>query len=135
MSIFIVNLEVPLKTIVLGAFSTQTSVNKFVSSYIKENNEFIKVKKNDDDSRVVLYSSGDKFIVLNKVNFNKKAEKSEKIEKKPLSGYLLFCKENRDQVKKEHSDFTFIQITKCLGEKWRNLSDEEKRAFNKTTNE
>lgn len=125
MSIYVINLETPLKTVVLGAFITQTAANKYISSYVKENDEFKKAKKND---RNMLYFFDDHFIVLNKVPFSIK--KSEKTEKKSLSGYMLFCKDVRDQIKQEHPEFKFSEISKCLGEKWRNLTDEEKKVYN-----
>lgn len=49
--------------------------------------------------------------------------------KKPLSGFMLFSKENRAQIKEDNPDITFGQIGKKLGEMWRALSDEEKQAF------
>lgn len=49
--------------------------------------------------------------------------------KKPLSGFMLFSKENRPKVKEDNPDITFGQIGKKLGEMWRALTDEEKQAF------
>jgi hypothetical protein len=49
--------------------------------------------------------------------------------KKPLTGFMLFSKENRDKVKKEDPELTFGGVGKKLGEMWRGLSDKEKAAF------
>lgn len=49
--------------------------------------------------------------------------------KKPLSGFMLFSKENRPKVKEENPDISFGQLGKKLGEMWRALSDKEKQEF------
>eukprot|EP00548_Thalassiothrix_antarctica_P012618 CAMPEP_0194165840 /NCGR_PEP_ID=MMETSP0154-20130528/1645_1 /TAXON_ID=1049557 /ORGANISM="Thalassiothrix antarctica, Strain L6-D1" /LENGTH=75 /DNA_ID=CAMNT_0038876381 /DNA_START=138 /DNA_END=365 /DNA_ORIENTATION=- len=49
--------------------------------------------------------------------------------KKPLSGYMKFAKEHRQQVKDENADITFGQIGKKLGEMWRALDDKEKEEY------
>jgi len=51
--------------------------------------------------------------------------------KKPLSGFMLFSKENRAKVKEENPDITFGGIGKKLGEMWRALSDKEKAKYKK----
>jgi hypothetical protein len=49
--------------------------------------------------------------------------------KKQLSGFMLFSKENRPQIKEDTPEITFGQIGKKLGEMWRALTDEEKQGF------
>lgn len=49
--------------------------------------------------------------------------------KKPLSGYMLFVKHHRPQVKEENPDLTFGGIGKELGKMWRELSDKEKQEW------
>jgi hypothetical protein len=58
----------------------------------------------------------------------KKAVKGAK-SKKPLSGFMLFSKENRAGIKEENPEITFGQIGKKLGEMWRALDDKEKESF------
>jgi high mobility group protein B2 len=49
--------------------------------------------------------------------------------KKPPTGYLLFNKAHRDQVKKENPEAKSSMITVKLAEKWNLASDEEKKPF------
>ena len=42
---------------------------------------------------------------------------------------MLFSKEHREKVKKDNPDFSFGQIGKELGAKWRSLSDKEKEDY------
>jgi hypothetical protein len=49
--------------------------------------------------------------------------------KKPLSGFMLFSKENRAKIKEENPDITFGGTGKKLGEMWRALTDKEKQGF------
>eukprot|EP00246_Nothoceros_aenigmaticus_P005006 TRINITY_DN16810_c0_g1_i2.p1 TRINITY_DN16810_c0_g1~~TRINITY_DN16810_c0_g1_i2.p1 ORF type:complete len:512 (+),score=129.69 TRINITY_DN16810_c0_g1_i2:394-1929(+) len=49
--------------------------------------------------------------------------------KKPLAPFLLFSKEQRPLVKKDHPDASFKDMNVLLGEKWKNVSDGEKKAY------
>ena len=46
------------------------------------------------------------------------------------TGYVLFCKAERRDLKREHPDITPNECRKMLSEKWKALSPEEKRSFN-----
>jgi hypothetical protein len=47
-----------------------------------------------------------------------------------ISGYILFCKENRSDVKSENSEMTSREITSELGRIWKSLEDSEKQEWN-----
>lgn len=49
--------------------------------------------------------------------------------KKKLSGYMVFAKEMRPKVVEENPDFTFGEVGKELGKRWRALSDEAKEEY------
>lgn len=49
--------------------------------------------------------------------------------KRPLSGYMYFCKEKRPALAAEHPDMKMVELSKMLGQMWKELSDEEKRPF------
>ena len=51
--------------------------------------------------------------------------------KKPLTNYILFCKEKRPQVLKENPDIKATQVLSKLGGMWGELSDKQKEPFNK----
>jgi upstream-binding transcription factor len=66
----------------------------------------------------------------------KQAKKSKKSSKKvsngpkrPLSAYLLFCKEKREQVKTDHPEMKSKDIMKKLGEMWSELKEKEKKKY------
>ena len=50
--------------------------------------------------------------------------------KKPKTGYFLFCDDHREEVKKELGGKSASEVSKVLGERWNNLTDEEKAPYN-----
>jgi hypothetical protein len=63
---------------------------------------------------------------------NKKSKKSSGKNvpsKRSPSAYTLFCKDARIQIKEENPDMKFGEITKKLGELWRNLSEKKKKKY------
>jgi hypothetical protein len=60
----------------------------------------------------------------------RKKEKQKNGPKAASNAYMLFCQEKRAQVRTEHSDLTFGQVTQLLGEMWRNMSDDDKFPYN-----
>ncbi|KAF8413297.1 hypothetical protein HHK36_001275 [Tetracentron sinense] len=66
----------------------------------------------------------------------KEKEKKEKIKKKdcpekkrPSPAYILWCKDQWSEVKKENPDAEFKEIANILGAKWKNTSAEEKKPY------
>ncbi|KAF5196564.1 high mobility group B protein 6-like [Thalictrum thalictroides] len=59
---------------------------------------------------------------------NKKKKKQEK-QKKPCAAYVLWCKDQWNEVKKENPNAEFKEISNILGTKWKNLSVEEKKPY------
>merc|ERR1711916_376216 len=47
--------------------------------------------------------------------------------KRPLSSYMLFCQEKREEVKSKNKDAKATEISKILGEMWSKVSDSEKK--------
>lgn len=45
------------------------------------------------------------------------------------SGYLEFCKEQRKKAKAEGSELSFGEMSRIIGQKWRDLSEEEKEKY------
>lgn len=58
-----------------------------------------------------------------------KKEKDPDAPKRPLSSYMLFCQEERENVKEEHPDFKAKDILSELGRRWKALDDDEKKAY------
>ena len=59
----------------------------------------------------------------------KKEKRDPDAPKAAKNAFILFCGENRDSVKKENSDLKPTEITKKLGEMWRELDDEDKEEY------
>jgi hypothetical protein len=59
----------------------------------------------------------------------KKTEKDTSVPKKPLAAYIIFCGEHRNNIKDENPDMKFVDITRALGSKWNNLSEDEKAVY------
>lgn len=58
-----------------------------------------------------------------------KKDKDPDAPKKPLTGFFLFSKDNRERLTKEHPEFKITQIGKLLGEEWGLASDAEKKKY------
>ncbi|CDS10408.1 hypothetical protein LRAMOSA03084 [Lichtheimia ramosa] len=58
-----------------------------------------------------------------------KGEKKKIGPKRSLSAYMFFSQANRQKVKDENPDASFGTIGKILGEKWKNMTDEEKKPY------
>lgn len=50
--------------------------------------------------------------------------------KKPVNGFVLFGNEIRSQLKIEFPNIDQIEITKKIGEKWKNLPEQKKTHYN-----
>merc|ERR1712065_102831 len=59
----------------------------------------------------------------------KKKKKDPNAPKGPVTAFLLFNKEVRASVKEENPEATFAEIGKKIGEKWKSLTDSEKKPF------
>ncbi|KAL4940951.1 Non-histone chromosomal protein 6 [Aspergillus oleicola] len=49
--------------------------------------------------------------------------------KRGLSAYMFFANDNREKVREENPGITFGQVGKMLGEKWKGLSDKERKPY------
>jgi len=49
--------------------------------------------------------------------------------KRPLSAYMFFCKNNREKVMKEDPTYTFCQVGKLLGSRWREMNIDMKQEY------
>lgn len=57
----------------------------------------------------------------------KKRERNPDLPKQPTSNYFYFCNAIRPQIDKEFPELAFAQKSKIYGERWRSLSEEEKK--------
>ncbi|SCZ94441.1 BZ3500_MvSof-1268-A1-R1_Chr12-2g03901 [Microbotryum saponariae] len=60
-----------------------------------------------------------------------KAKKDPNAPKRPLSAYMYFSQENRNTVKDDNPDASFGDLGKLLGAKWKDMSDDQKKPYNK----
>jgi hypothetical protein len=65
----------------------------------------------------------------------KKEKKKDEVVKKPLSSYMLFCKDRRGVITSENVGITPQNVSKKLGEAWKSLSDNEKAVYIKKSSE
>ena len=49
--------------------------------------------------------------------------------KRPLTSFMLFCKDAREDIKKEHPDAAVPEMGKLLGAKYKELSEAEKEVY------
>jgi hypothetical protein len=50
-------------------------------------------------------------------------------QRKPKASYFLFCDEYRDQVSRELNSQNAAQVSKELGQRWKNLSEQQKETY------
>ena len=62
---------------------------------------------------------------------SKKIEKDPNAPKRGKSGYIFFCIENREKIKKSNPDMSAKDIIKELGAVWRSISPDKKEKYNK----
>lgn len=60
---------------------------------------------------------------------NKKKKKDCPETKRPSSSYVLWCKEQWNEVKKENPEADFKETSNVLGAKWKSLSAEDKKPY------
>lgn len=58
-----------------------------------------------------------------------RSKKDPNAPKRNLSSYMFFCQANREQIKKENPNANFGQMGKLLGERWKSLTEEEKKPY------
>lgn len=49
--------------------------------------------------------------------------------KKPSSAYIFFSKNERINIKSKNTNMSFGDIAKLIGERWKNISDNDKNIF------
>ncbi|OJZ89544.1 hypothetical protein BO85DRAFT_365791 [Aspergillus piperis CBS 112811] len=49
--------------------------------------------------------------------------------KRGLSAYMFFANDNREKVREENPGISFGQVGKMLGERWKALSDTDRRPY------
>lgn len=50
--------------------------------------------------------------------------------RRPLTGYVRFLAEKREELTKQNPNLSFAEITKILGAEWSCLPSEEKKVYN-----
>jgi len=59
----------------------------------------------------------------------KRAKKDPNAPKRGLSAYMFFANDNRDKVREENPGITFGQVGKSLGDKWKALTESERKPY------
>lgn len=100
---------------------------------LKEEKKILKVTKKQiidtyNDNIKVKKDHNKESIKLNKSNKKKSDDEFSKI-KKPKNPYMIFCDENRNDIKENNPDIKFGEISKILSEKWKKINENEKKQF------
>lgn len=64
-----------------------------------------------------------------KAKGERKAKKKKEGPKRALTAYFFFTQANREQARKENPEMKMTEISKVLGQKWKEVSDEDKKAY------
>jgi len=65
----------------------------------------------------------------------KKEKKDPDAPKAAVNSFILFCRDNREDIKNENPEMKATEITKKLGEMWKDLDDEDKKEYQEKANE
>lgn len=109
--------------------SKKDKENKAPKTNKKEDKEAKATSKSKDTKKEKKASSKSKD-KKPKANKNKEEEEEEEKIKRPMNAYMHFCAESREEVKKENPDAKAKDILHLLGDKWKALSEEEKKKYN-----
>jgi hypothetical protein len=85
-----------------------------------------KRSKNDADENESTANQAQKQKRVKRVKDDKVTQEKTK---RPLTSFILFSNETRDQVKLEYPNHKFPEIGKILGSKWKALTEEEKQKY------
>ncbi len=85
----------------------------------------------DDESSLSILTENQKLKNINKDNIKVKGKnKSSKEKTYNLSGYLLFCNQERENVKKQNPELSPKDIMRILGPMWKEQDDDIRKEFN-----
>lgn len=101
-------------------------MNKHI--YDKEFNELIEQEKKEDSTYNIKSNTKSKHESESDSESDSES-KQKPIKKKPLTGYILFASENRDDILKEHPGLRVTEVAVKLGERWRKLTDAQKERY------
>jgi len=59
----------------------------------------------------------------------KRAKKDKNAPKRGRSAYIFFCEDTRADVKASNPEFGFGEIAREMAERWKNLTEDEKKTF------
>ncbi|KAJ2705211.1 non-histone protein [Coemansia sp. IMI 203386] len=58
-----------------------------------------------------------------------RAEKDPLAPRRPANAFVLYCQVERPNIRSKGTDLTYTEMTKAMGVKWKNLSQEEKKKY------
>lgn len=88
-------------------------------------------KINLNEEKKVLKVTKKQIVDIYNNDINKKTKKTKKNKKtkKPKTAYNIYYKENYKNVKDNNPEMKIGDISKILAEKWKNISDKERKIF------
>jgi upstream-binding transcription factor len=116
--------------------ATLERLNKGIFSAVKEDHPEVDGEEYDLQLEKFAKNTVKKIFATKEFkNIEKKMTKTKKEKRDPQApkaaknSFIFFCAEKRDEVKKEESDLKPTEITKKLGEMWREMDDEDKEEY------
>ncbi|KAJ1722730.1 non-histone protein [Coemansia erecta] len=58
-----------------------------------------------------------------------RTEKDPLAPKRPANAFVMYCQDERPNIRKKGTDLTYSEMTKAMGQKWKNLPQEEKKKY------
>jgi hypothetical protein len=111
---------------------SESVINPMISDFelfeaTSDNNEVVE-RLTQEFSRAMTKKIAE-FLAENSTPRKQRAKRDKNAPKKPKTGYMFFCSEQRAQVKEDNPDMTNPDITRELARQWKALADEEKEQY------
>ncbi|KAJ2787136.1 non-histone protein [Coemansia interrupta] len=58
-----------------------------------------------------------------------RTEKDPHAPKRPANAFVMYCQDERPNIRKKGTDLSYSEMTKAMGQKWKNLPQEEKKKY------
>ena len=142
MSVFVINCESIEGNETVGVYLNvklaKAGAKEYIDTWYADKMKKKQIK--ESDIRKVLFMENTKenpaIISMCEVPFEmpkgkcKKEKKDPAAPKKGLSAYMIFARENRNEIKSNNPEASFGEMGKAIGNAWKALSDEEKVTYN-----
>jgi structure-specific recognition protein 1 len=105
------------------------------SKNVESESEIEEIKENKEKKKKANPKKESKSVKRDEKPNKRKRQKEEGAPKRPMSSYMYFSQDKRNEVKSNNPDATFTELGKIIGNLWKKISPEEKEKYEKKARE